>query len=86
MDFPYTHNLAHLLDLCSLHAPWTENLRDAEELTPFAITTRYPGEDEEVTHAEAAHAIALAQRVRTTIRQAMREAGVPLPAGGDLTP
>lgn len=85
VDFPYTHNLAHLLDLCSPHAHWTEDLRDAEELTPFAITTRYPGEDEEVTHAEAAHAIELAQRVRATIRQAMSKVGVLLPSGGDLT-
>jgi len=42
VDFPYTHNLAHLLDLCAPHVPWTESLRDAEELTPFAITARYP--------------------------------------------
>ena len=32
---------------------------DSEELTPFAITTRYPGEDEEVTKEEALCAMRL---------------------------
>lgn len=80
VDFPYTHNIAHLLDLCSAQAPWAESLRDAEELTPFAITARYPGEDEEVTHAEAIRSLDLADRVRTTVRQAVREVGMALPS------
>ena len=80
VDFPYTHNLAHLLDLCSAQARWAEDLRDAEELTPFAITTRYPGEDEEVTQEETTRALDLAERVRTTVREAIREMGVAFPA------
>ena len=80
VDFPYTHNLAHLLDLCSTHAPWAERLRDAEELTPFAVTARYPGEDEEVTQEETTRALDLAERVRTTVREAIREMGVAFPA------
>ena len=38
------------------------SLREAEELTDYAVTTRYPGEAAEVTDAEAQHAIALAER------------------------
>src|SRR5512146_2999961 len=73
VDFPYTHNLGLLLDLCATQRRWVENLRDAEELTPFAITARYPGEDETVTPAEAVRAIDLAERVRTAVREVIRE-------------
>lgn len=35
--------------------------------------------DEEVTHAEAIRSLDLADRVRTTVRQAIREVGMALP-------
>jgi HEPN domain-containing protein len=76
VDFPYTHNLGHLLDLCAAQAHWAEDLREAEELTPFAITARYPGEDEEVTPPEALRALDLADRVRTAVREAIRQMGI----------
>lgn len=78
-DFPYTHNIARLLELSAEHAPWAENLTDAEELTPFAITTRYPGEDEKVSRAEAVRAIEIAERVRKVILAALADAGINLP-------
>jgi HEPN domain-containing protein len=68
IDFPYTHNIARLLELCPDRRGWDNALVEAEELTPFAITTRYPGEDESVTKAEAKKAISIAQRVAKTIR------------------
>lgn len=80
VDFPYTHNLGHLLDLCTTQGRWAEDLRDAEELTPFAITARYPGEDEAVTSAEAVRAIDLAERVRTAVREVIRKMGITLAA------
>ena len=79
IDFPYTHNIARLLELCAEHAPWAENLTDAEELTPFAITARYPGEDEEVSRTEATRAIEIAERVRKVVRAALADAGINLP-------
>ena len=79
VDFPYTHNVAHLLDLCAAQDAWAETLRDAEELSPFAIAARYPGEDEEVTQAEALRAIETADRVRATVHEAIRNKGVALP-------
>jgi HEPN domain-containing protein len=48
-------------------------------LTPFAITSRYPGEDEEVSNAEAVRAIEIAERVRRIVRSALTEAGIVLP-------
>ena len=73
IDFPYTHNISRLLELCdeNTSTTWTEQLKDAEELTTFAITTRYPGQDEEVTKDEAVRAINIAELVRKTIRKVL---------------
>jgi len=57
VDFPYTHNIRRLLKLCSQHAEWPEQVWQAEELTPYAITARYPGEVEELTKTEASEAM-----------------------------
>ena len=40
---------------------------DAEELTFYAITTRYPGTEEEVTADDALRAINLATRVMESV-------------------
>jgi HEPN domain-containing protein len=79
VDFPYTHNISTLLELCSGHANWVTKLQDAEQLTLYSITTRYPGEDQEVTEAEAKKAIELAQQVKEQVRTALKKLGVDLP-------
>ncbi len=79
IDFPYTHNISHLLELCAESANWTKEIQDAEELTPFAITTRYPGEDEEVTAEEVSRAIEIADHARNTVRRALIKAGFQIP-------
>ena len=48
---------------------------EAEELTPYAITTRYPGEDERVTKQEALRAIDISEKVRKIVRKALRRKG-----------
>jgi len=76
-DFPYTHNISRLLELCGVTPAWNDSLLDAEELSAFAVTTRYPGEDEAVTADEALRAIELAALVRATIgRQLRAETGL----------
>lgn len=75
-DFPYTHNLSTLLELCTDYADWPLSLREAEELTDYAITTRYPGEAAEVTAPGAQRAIELAGQVRSQVRAALRELGI----------
>lgn len=77
VDFPYTHNIARLLELCSEKGTWPDMVRDAEELTPFAITTRYPGEDEEVTDEEALRAIEIASNLRDVVRNVLNQEGFP---------
>ena len=77
IDFPNTHNISHLLELL----PETERdnkLFNAEELTPFAVMTRYPGEDEPVAESEAKKAIEIASMVRKIIRAALLKKGIAL--------
>jgi len=67
IDFPYTHNISKLLELSSSAAIWPTEINDAEELTPFAITARYPGEEDEVTESDARRAVELAKLVKRNI-------------------
>ena len=78
VDFPFTHNIARLLELCPNQPDWAKKLRDAEELTPFAVTARYPGNDLPVSGEEARRAVEIASRVRTEIRAALELEGVKL--------
>jgi HEPN domain-containing protein len=78
IDFPFTHNIARLLELVPQEASWTEQLRDAEELTPYVITARYPGEDEEVTEDEARRALDVAVRVQEVVRRALADEEFPM--------
>ena len=78
IDFPFTHNIARLLELVPQEASWTEQLRDAEELTPYVITARYPGEDEEVTEDEARRAFDVAVRVQEVVRRALADEEFPM--------
>jgi HEPN domain-containing protein len=82
VDFPFSHNLRRLLELCAAQADWAEQLRDADELTPYAITARYPGEDEEVSEVEARRAVEIALRVRQTVRQSLHGEGFDVPDKG----
>jgi HEPN domain-containing protein len=79
VDFPYTHNIARLLELCQEQAGWPGGLDDAEELTPFAITMRYPGQDEDVSRSEAAGAVEIAEDVRKAILDVLANEGINLP-------
>lgn len=76
IDFPFTHNIARLLELCSKQSDWAEQLKDAEELTPYAITVRYPGEDEPVPRSESEHALEIAIRVRDKVKATLAAEGL----------
>ena len=79
VDFPYTHSIRVLLKICSNLATWAPTLKDADELSPYAITARYPGEEQEVIEAEAKRAIDLARKVRQQVGTALKQLGVDLP-------
>ncbi|MCE5321806.1 HEPN domain-containing protein [bacterium] len=69
VDFPYTHNIGRLVELLAEQGGPSAEIESADELTPYAITTRYPGEDEEVAKDEAINAVEIAKRVREVIRR-----------------
>ena len=52
---------------------------DAEELTFYASTTRYPGTEEEVTGDEALRAIKLATQVMESVIKALSGEGIVFP-------
>ena len=78
VDFPHTHNIARLRKLCVDLASWAEDLRDADELTEFAITSRYPGHEMKVTATDAQVSIRIAEVVRETVRRALSDEAVQL--------
>ena len=80
IDFPYTHNISRLMELCADHGDWMNEVQEADELTPFAITTRYPGEDEKVSREEALRAIEIAAKVRDIVRRNLVKKGIHLSA------
>ncbi len=74
IDFPYTHNIRKLIRLCGDDI--FEALQDADALTPFAVTTRYPGLDDDVDKSEALFAIDLAKKVKQHIARIMSDKGL----------
>jgi HEPN domain-containing protein len=64
IDFPRTHSIGVLLTLLEQAGiSGVQDLIDATGLTRYAVSTRYPGEEEPVRSAEAHDAATLATRV-----------------------
>ncbi len=62
--FPYIHDLGALLALAEEHGEAVPmHVREAARLTRFAVETRYPGLDEQVTREEYERAVAIAKAV-----------------------
>ncbi|MEE9297144.1 MAG: HEPN domain-containing protein [Phycisphaerae bacterium] len=78
VDFPFTHNISLLLELCEDSAGWVSTLYEAERLSRYAITTRYPHEDRDVSVEHGRQAIDLAVRVRDIVRTELIRAGIDL--------
>ena len=79
IDFPYTHDISELLELCGYTgASWVNELQEAEELSLYATATRYPRISDKVSKEEAYRAIQIADRLRQTIRDVLLNAGIAL--------
>ena len=77
IDFPYTHDISELLELCGYTgANWVDVLQEAEELTLYATATRYPRVSDKVSKEEAYNSINIADRLRQVIRQVLTNSGV----------
>jgi HEPN domain-containing protein len=64
IDFPKTHDIGELLALVSRSAEKVpQDLWQADELSQYAVETRYPGPAEPVTRSEYRRALAIAREV-----------------------
>jgi HEPN domain-containing protein len=69
--FPHTHSIVRLLELARASSWWTYRSDEAEQLTPFAVVTRYALDDEPVTKQEGEHAVAAAEGILQAARMAL---------------
>ena len=63
IDFPYTHNIARLLEICPNKTTWDNEIEEAGWLSQYAVSTRYSDESEPVTEIEARNAVEIAEKV-----------------------
>ena len=64
VEFPYVHDLAHLLHLLESHGePIPPDVRRVGRLTPYAVATRYPGPGVPVSEAQYLEALEIAETV-----------------------
>ena len=76
VDFPKTHDLAVLIALLPARPAIKLSVEEQRRLTSYATVTRYPGDYEPVTSAEARQAVALARRVRKHVRSLLPKAAL----------
>lgn len=73
-QIPYTHNIGILLEICATVLPsLAHKLKEAYKLSPYAITARYPVEDEEVDQRDALEAIRIAEKVNREILELLKD-------------
>lgn len=64
VEFPKTHDIRRLLELCASIAPdLAESLAASAELTPYGVEYRYPGEYPPVSKGAAERSLATARGV-----------------------
>lgn len=78
VEFPYTHNIATLIKCIKDEDELVALLGDAETLTSYAISSRYPDEDIVVVFEAAVRAVFVANNVMEVIKGALVKQGVEL--------
>jgi HEPN domain-containing protein len=64
VPFDRVHSLVYLMDLCEAEEPRFSSMREAaENLSPYAVEIRYPGDVLEISPNEARQALAAAEAV-----------------------
>jgi HEPN domain-containing protein len=86
VEFPYTHDIGSLLDICAGFTDWKESLAEAEDLSAYSSSTRYPFIDRQVVKEEALHAIELAESVGRAVREALKREGIITPNASQEPP
>lgn len=68
IDFPKTHDVSRIVALLTSSLSIDLTPEEQGRLTSYATVTRYPGEYEAISLAEARKAVRIARRVRKEIR------------------
>jgi HEPN domain-containing protein len=68
-EFPKTHDLGELVALLPSRLRPSLDDEEQDKLTDYATVTRYPGDYEPITKAEARQAVKIARRVRREARR-----------------
>lgn len=72
IEFPKTHDLTVLLDLvAACDSELAATLADLDELTQYAVVTRYPGDHPQLTSEATKRAVALAVSARVAVLGAL---------------
>ena len=72
--FPHVHDLARLVSLLEQHGETVpESVREAEELTKYAVAARYPGLTEPASRADYEVAVRTAETVLEWVVVRLRE-------------
>ncbi len=69
IDFPRTHDLTILARRLPREVKLTSTLEELDRMTEYAITSRYPGDYEVISLAEARKAVQIARQIRQAIRR-----------------
>jgi HEPN domain-containing protein len=69
VDFPYTHNISTLIELCLPFVDLNKQLSKAKELSKFAVAVRYPTDYLTLTKKNTLRLTKIAKKVKTVIRK-----------------
>jgi len=67
VDFPKVHDIGRLIQLLPDRVKPSITVTEQELLTSYAIITRYPGDEEPLTRADAKRALSIARKIRQTV-------------------
>lgn len=73
IDFPKIHDIGRLIQLLPKNVILPIDVPTEELLTGYAVTARYPGDDEPVSMAEARRALSVMRKVRKAARAYLPE-------------
>jgi HEPN domain-containing protein len=69
IEFPRTHQISVPLALVPAQVRPALTPQEQDRLTEYAVTTRYPGDYDPISHEEARQAVQIARRLRNQVRR-----------------
>ena len=68
-DFPKIHDIGELLALLPIPHNQMVSVEEAEKLSDYATSSRYPSDPDPLTSVEASSALSITHKIRTAVRQ-----------------